>query len=138
MKATLLRVTSILAVIIALTSVSANAQGVSKRGTFVVPFEFSVGNNVLPAGEYVVSSETQLLRVESKDRKQHVAILPVSTRIDPRSASEVKLKFRRYGDQYYLSQVWLADGVGRDIKRHRTNSDVAQNYSTIELQGRGR
>jgi len=62
----------------------------------------------------------------------------VSTRIDPRSASEVKLKFRRYGDQYYLSQVWLADGVGRDIKRHRTNSDVAQNYSTIELQGRGR
>ena len=138
MKATLLRVTSILAVVIALTAVSANAQGVSKRGTFVVPFEFSVGNNVLPAGEYVVSSETQLLRVESKDRKQHVAILPVSTRIDPRSASEVKLKFRRNGDQYYLSQVWLADGIGRDIKRHRTNSDVAQNYSTIELQGRGR
>jgi len=66
MKATLLRVTSILAVIIALTAVSANAQGVSKRGTFVVPFEFSVGNNVLPAGEYVVSSETQLLRVRAK------------------------------------------------------------------------
>jgi len=138
MKATLLRVTSILAVVIALTAVSANAQGVSKRGTFVVPFEFSVGENVLPAGEYVVTGETQLLRVESKDRKQHVAILPVGTQIDPRSASEVKLKFRRYGDQYYLSQVWLADGVGRDIKRHRTNSDVAQNYSTIELQGRGR
>ena len=138
MKATLFRVTSILAVVLALTAVSANAQGVSKRQTFVVPFEFSVGEKVLPAGEYVVSSEKQLIQVESRDRKQHVAVLPVSTRIGPRSASEVKLKFRRYGDQYQLSQVWLDDGIGREIKRRHTNTDVAQNYSTIEVQGRGR
>jgi len=138
MKATLLKVTSILAVVLALTAVSANAQGVSKRQTFVVPFEFSVGEKVLPAGEYIVSSETQLIRVESKDRKQNVAVLPVGTRIGPRSLADVKLKFRRYGSEYYLSQVWLADGIGRDIKRHRTTSDIAQNYSTIEVQGRGR
>ena len=138
MKATLFRVTSILAVVLALTAVSANAQGVSKRGNFVVPFEFSVGEKVLPAGEYVVSGETQLIRIQSKDRKQHVAVLPVGTRIGPRSASEVRLKFRRYGDQYQLSQVWLDDGIGRELKRQRTNSDIAQNYSTIEVQGRGR
>ena len=138
MKATLFRVTSILAVVIALTAVSANAQGVSKRQTFVVPFEFSVGEKVLPAGEYLVSGETQLIRIQSKDRKQQVAVLPVGTRIGTRSANEVKLKFRRYGDQYQLSQVWLDDGIGRELKRQRTNADIAQNYSTIEIHGIGR
>src|SRR3982750_3133878 len=100
MKATALRLTSILAVVLAFSAVSTYGQSVIKRQTFVVPFEFNVGGKVMPAGEYAVSSETLIVRIQSKDRKQNVAVLPVSTRIAPLSRTEVKLKFRRYGDQY--------------------------------------
>ena len=93
----------------------------------------------MPAGEYAVSSETLIVRIQSKDRKQNVAVLPVSTRIAPLSRTEVKLKFRRYGDQYYLAQVWLPDGVGRELRRERrTDSDVAANYGMVEITAAGR
>ena len=57
MKATLLRVTVTLAMVMAFASVSAFGQSVIKRQSFKIPFAFSVGNTVLPAGEYRVSSE---------------------------------------------------------------------------------
>jgi hypothetical protein len=139
MKATALRLTSVFAVVLAFSAVSAYGQSVIKRQTFVVPFEFSVGGKVMPAGEYAVSGETLIVRIQSKDRKQNVVVLPVSTRIGPLSRTEVKLKFRRYGDQYYLAQVWLPDGVGRELRRERrTDSDVAANYGMVEITAAGR
>jgi len=139
MKATVLRFTSILAVVLAFTAVSAYGQSVIKRQTFVVPFEFNVGGKVMPAGEYAVSGETLIVRIQSKDRKHNVVVLPVSTRIGAQSRTEVKLKFRHYGDQYYLAQVWLPDGLGRELRRERrADSDIAANYSVVEIMAPGR
>jgi len=138
MKARVLRVTAMLAVVVAFTAVSAYGQGRTKRQTFVVPFEFSVGERLLPAGEYTFISEAQIIRIQSKDGKQNVAVLPVSTHLATQSRAESKLKFKRYGVQYYLSQVWLPDGIGRELKRKRTESNLAQNVSTIEVSGGNR
>ncbi len=134
MKATVLRFTAILAVVMGFTAVSVYPQGVAKQQTFVVPFEFSVGQEVLSPGEYTVIGETQIVRIQSKDRKQSVAVVPVRTVGAPHVRSEAKLTFRRYGDQYYLSQIWLPDGIGRELKRkRRANSELAQTWRIVEV-----
>ena len=132
MKATLLRVTVTLAMVMAFTAVSAYGQGLIKRQSFVIPFEFSVGKKVMPAGQYRVSSEAQLIRIQSKDGKQIANALPFST-VGTKSGNQVKLIFKRYGDQYQLAQVWLADGVGRELKRTRPQTDVSQVVGTVDI-----
>ena len=132
MKATLLRVTVTLAMVMAFASVSAFGQSVIKRQSFVIPFAFSVGNTVLPAGEYRVSSEAEIIRIQSKDGKRTITALPFRTG-GTDYVTKVKLTFRVSGNDYQLSQVWLADGVGRQLKRQRTNSDVSQNAGVVDI-----
>jgi hypothetical protein len=132
MKATLLRITVTLAMVMAFTAVSAYGQGVIKRQSFVIPFEFSVGKKVLPAGEYRVSTEAQLIRIQSTDGKQIASALPFST-VGTKPGNKVKLTFKRYGDQYQLAQVWLADGLGRELKRTRPQTDVSQIVGTVDI-----
>ena len=138
MKATVLRVTAILAVVMALTAVSAQAQAVVKKQTFVVPFQFNVGKQVLPAGTYTFTGENQTIRIQNKNGRASVIALPQRTLSAP-GESQIKLTFRVYGDQYYLAQVWLPDGIGREMKRRpRTNADLAQNFSTVDVTSLGR
>ena len=138
MKATVLRFTAILAVVMAVTA-SAYAQGMTaKRSNFVVPFEFKVGGKVLAPGEYSVSAESEVIKIQSKDGKQHIAQLPKG-KIGNGRETQSKLTFKRYGDEYYLAQVWLPDGIGRVIRRTRsTATDVAQNATTVEIPSNGR
>src|SRR6185369_14470349 len=132
MKATFLRVTITLAIVLAFASVSAFGQGLVERQSFVIPFAFSVGNKVLPAGEYCVSREAEILRIQSADSKHSVAALPFRSG-ETNSADQAKLTFKRYGTDYQLFQVWLADGVGRELKGHRNNSDVSQIFSVVDI-----
>lgn len=137
MKAIILRVTTMLALLVALTAVSAQAQTARKTQKFTVPFQFNVGNKVLPAGEYMVSVDNQTIRLQKSDGKANVIAL--SQRTASNSDSEVKLTFRQYGDQIYLSQVWLADGLGRQLNRQRKDSDyLAQGSRVVEVQGLAR
>jgi hypothetical protein len=132
MKATLLRVTVTLAMVMAFASVSAFGQSVVKHQSFVIPFAFSVGNTVLPAGEYRVTSEAEIVRIQSKDGKRTITALPIRTG-GTNQVDKVKLTFRYYENTYQLSQVWLADGVGRQFKRQPTNSDVSQNVGVVDI-----
>ncbi len=129
MKATLLRVTVTLAMVMAFTAVSAYGQ-LHSSTVFTIPFAFSVGNKVLPAGEYQVSSEGAIIHIESKDGRKVAFALSFRTK----SSEQMKLSFNKYGDDYRLSQIWLADGVGRELKQKRTpNSDLAQIDGVVDI-----
>ena len=132
MKATLLRVTVTLAMVMAFASVSAFGQSVIKHQSFVIPFAFSVGDKVLPAGEYRVSSEAEMIRIQSKDGKRTITVLPIRTGATY-AVTQTKLTFTFYENTYQLSQVWLADGIGRELKRQRTDSDVSQNVGVVDI-----
>jgi hypothetical protein len=128
-----------MALALAFTAVSVQAQHTSSSTTFVVPFEFNVGTQVLPAGTYKVVAQDQSLRVQKVDGKANVITLIRRTVATGNSEREVKLKFRRYGQQYYLSQVWLPDNLGRELNRpRRENTDVANNFSVVEIPAVGR
>lgn len=132
MKVTFLRLTVTLAMVMAFSAVSAYGQGLIKRQAFVIPFEFSVGNKVLPAGEYRVSSEAQIIRIQSKDGKQLVTALPIRN-AGTKPANQVKLTFKRHGSEYQLAQIWLADGVGRELKGQRESQELSQNIGVVDI-----
>jgi hypothetical protein len=70
-----------------------------------IPFNFAVGNAVLPAGTYVVSSQTpKILLVRNKDHWK-LASMALMNQGDAQYAGEGRLIFNRYGDEYFLSEV---------------------------------
>jgi hypothetical protein len=69
-----------------------------------IPFNFTVGNTWMPAGEYRISSPFRLvLEFQSADYA-HIATV-VSTESHNESNSGSKLVFERYGNQYFLHRV---------------------------------
>jgi len=135
MKATILRFTVMAALALAFVA-SAQAQTALNFKTFAVPFSFKVGNKVLPAGEYKITADNQVIRVQQMNGKENAVSLVQRTRGANHNLSDAKLTFRRYGDQYYLSTVWLPDSLGRELKKPRREvTDVAQVVGVVEIVG---
>ena len=135
MKATILRLTVMMALALAFTA-AVQAQTAQNYKTFSVPFSFNVGSKVLPAGEYKITADNQVIRVQKTDGQANAIALSQRTRAAKQVVSDSKLTFRRYGNEYYLSQVWLPDNLGRELKRPRREvTDVAQNFSVVDIVG---
>ncbi len=101
-----------------------------------IPFDFVAGNMTLPAGEYsikVSAPERVLLLV---DRKDGAASTFLNT--NPVATTEIqtdsKLIFNRYGDRYFLAQVWTAGNFhGRQLLKSAREKEMAQ-IAKIETQ----
>lgn len=69
-----------------------------------IPFDFTVGNTWMPAGEYTISSPLrQVIQLRSADLAKTATI--VSSKSFHESSSGSKLVFDKYGDQYFLHRV---------------------------------
>jgi hypothetical protein len=89
--------------------VSAHAQS-SRAVVADIPFEFAIGGKSLKAGEYSVKalSDTGNVLLISSHNSNDTAIRLTQTiqaRIAPKQA---KLVFHRYGQRYFLSEVWTS------------------------------
>jgi len=84
-----------------------------------VPFDFSDGTTGFSAGKYEIepfgANSTAGIRITSYDRKAHGTRLTIAAGgISPKN--ETTLVFHRYGDKYFLSQVWTAgDNAGLQL-----------------------
>jgi hypothetical protein len=106
MKSRMIRLT-VLVMAVAFLPVLLHGQMVVKTPLFRVdvPFAFTAAGVHLPAGPYIVSHvDPSLIMVETRDGKAralvHVAIENSS------SSTPTKLVFNKYGDQYFMAQVW--------------------------------
>jgi len=80
-------------------SISAQEQAVKAN----VPFDFTVGGKLLPAGHYTLSvANAGVIKIENSD--QHVAILTMAT-ADSNQSKTGELVFNKYGDQYFLREI---------------------------------
>ncbi len=75
-----------------------------------IPFDFVAGNTQLPAGEYTVkvSAHTHSLILVSRKDSTASAFINTNAAVSSMPQSESKLIFNRYGNRYFLSQVWTA------------------------------
>lgn len=103
-----------------------------------VPFDFVAGNTTLPAGEYSVkvSGPQNALLLIDRDDATAAVFLTSNAAVANEIQSESKLVFNRYGDHYFLSQVWTAGSSrGRQLRKSGREKEMAQT-AKIETQGR--
>jgi hypothetical protein len=120
-----------MSVLAVLTAVSAHAQS-GTRVTVTIPFDFYVGGKAVTAGQYEVgranqaSAETLVLR--PVDGSGGIYIL--TRTVQAKEPGESRLVFRRYEDQYFLSEVWIsARSDGRGLPLSRKERVAAQEIS---------
>lgn len=69
-----------------------------------IPFNFTVGDTSMPAGEYTISSvESRMVKIESADR-QHVGWV-AALRSHQESETGSQLVFDKYGEFYFLHRI---------------------------------
>jgi hypothetical protein len=94
-----------------------------------IPFDFVAGKTTLPAGEYsikVSSPEGTLLLLDRKDAAAS-AFLTTKAVVKAEIQTESKLTFNRYGDRYFLSQVWTeGNSQGRQLLKSAREKEMAQ------------
>ncbi len=105
--------------------------------TFNVPFNFTIGTQSLPAGEYSVrplpqSLNKMLLRNQSGQVLVLVQTTPMESRRTPDSPIVV---FNRYGGQYFLNQIWeRSDEFGQKVAKSRSEVELAKaTHTTPQL-----
>ena len=111
---------------------SANAQITSHGVTAMIPFDFIIGEKTLPAGRYLVSSATSDsagLKIQNQEGKS-VAFRLSNPLTETSQKRKVRMVFHRYGQQYFLTQVWSGDGDGRELRRSKLESKVRQELAS--------
>ncbi|HEX4899576.1 MAG TPA: hypothetical protein VFV61_03540 [Pyrinomonadaceae bacterium] len=115
MKNQILRSVAIFGLFFMLAMTSVQAQTPS-RVEVKVPFDFAAGKVLFKAGIYSikkVSDNTLAIRsIDGKTTKLVDAPLTIGSR--DFKAGE-RLVFNQYGNQYFLSQVWLSSDSGRQL-----------------------
>jgi len=98
--------------------------------TATIPFEFYVGDRTMPAGEYTISNgiETNVLSIRTRDSRAVVNATSMPRRTaDGGTPAETLLLFRRYGNEYYLNEIWSsAAPFGRELLKYRTERELSK------------
>jgi len=106
---------------------TSTALGQSNRGDTIadIPFAFTVANHTLPAGHYTVTRMSETTLQISNPHNQGTVVL---THAVEGKAPESKgtMVFHRYGESYFLSEVWVAaGGIGRKVFPSRAEEELA-------------
>jgi hypothetical protein len=108
---------------------SANAQSLARPTRVNVPFDFIVANKKLPSGEYLISRKQPtegdlLLAITNKDNHVNTVSFTVPVQVLT-PTDKGKLVFHRYGEQYFLSELWPAGATtGRVVAKSRAEREL--------------
>jgi hypothetical protein len=136
MKTQILRSTAILGLFFVLAIASGNAQTPS-RAEVTIPFDFSAGKANLKAGSYrIYRLSGRAISIRSADGET-AAIVSAPLAIGSRdfNAGE-RLVFNKYGDRYFLSQVWLSVDNGRQLFLSGAETKAAREYKLAAKNGK--
>ena len=124
-------------IIVGVLGVNAHAQSSrnSQRLRATIPFDFTAGNTLMPAGTYRVhvvnpSSDRSVLQIASADGKSLVMVKTID--VQGQSSENAKLTFRRYGDQYFLARVWMAaETSGFDMPSSKAEKSLRRQLGNV-------
>jgi hypothetical protein len=122
------------ALLIGLAAASAHAQSAMKVN---VPFDFTVGDKTLQAGQYSVEqalpqANPNALRIRKIESNGQTLSLGIGME-SPANVKPARLVFRKYGNHYFLAQVWLSAGnSGTEIRKGSLERELARGGSMVE------
>lgn len=117
---------AVLAVSALLAAVGGQAQDMLQAK---IPFDFRVGKALLPAGDYTISktgAPSTILVKPVNHKGSGAIVLTGAVGGGNKRVSEGKLVFNRYGDNYFLNQVWRPGiDTGYQLMPTRTEREMA-------------
>jgi hypothetical protein len=107
---------------------SAYAQTINLKAD--VPFNFIVTGTKLPSGQYSVQDMANGQALAIRALANGRAKIVLSSRCESLKRSDRgKLVFHRYGDRYFLAQIWMPGNTsGRELPKTRQEIEVAMDY----------
>jgi len=119
---------------------STRAQSLEYRIRANIPFDFSVSDTKLTAGKYsfgraIQTSDDTVLSVNdlSGSSRSLSTSMPVESW---HTTAKARLVFHRYGDQYFLFQVWPASATtGRQFTKSRAERQLLGNVVMNRSKG---
>jgi len=106
----------------------------TKEGDLVadIPFAFVVAERALQPGHYIVRKLNDNLAIQ--DRQNHTLFVPAHPTQRPANENATKLVFHRYGDNYFLSEVWVGgNSIGRALFPSRVERKLAESGKEKEI-----
>lgn len=125
-----LKIVGMLVLLTLVTAWPSLAQSVTTLAKAEIPFDFVVGQKTLPAGEYAIgpgnNTNKDILWIKKADSRATANVVTFGQNIKRQQAGPY-LVFNRYGDQYFLSQVWTEfDQVGRQVAKSAHEKELLQ------------
>jgi hypothetical protein len=135
MKKQALKNFTMLGLLLVTSALSVHAQSERSKGT-KISFSFIVGQKILPPGEYTIEPNRKdsgnIWLVQSSDG-HHSALFATMTVRASETQERGKLVFHKYGNQYFLSQIWRSgENGGRELRMSHEERELAKN--TFERQ----
>ncbi len=70
-----------------------------------VPFDFTVGNQLLPPGTYRITTSASSHQVLIASRGRGISVLVLGSADDKSAGERAKVVFHKIGDQYFLNEI---------------------------------
>jgi len=124
----------------AATLMAHNGASAQSKQQATIPFDFTVGENQLPAGTYAIKNiQPGVIELDGHAKHAHIMALCTSTEQVSRNAD--KLVFSRYGDQYFLREVrgnyggtaWKMRASKLEKRVQLEEARLARNQQTSEV-----
>ena len=125
----------VVALALATAVASANAQS-ANRIAADIPFDFSVGYKIMPAGGYTVKpvSASNALMIQTADGTMAAVRLSDETE-RVKNIPQARLVFHRYGERYFLAEVWNGfDKTGRQLLKSQEESSLESELASISAK----
>ena len=108
-----------------------HAEGVKAN----IPFPFSVGKTVMPAGIYIFDTDVApaVLRVRSQGWEK-AALVITSSAQERNKGEDGKIVFHKYGAVYFLSQVVYSGGAARALPKTAREKEMAARHAGPEVK----
>ena len=105
---------------------SASAQSSTPVAEVDIPFAFQTPMQTMPAGKYRIDRESTHL-ILLKGPAQTTGLVSMHDAIKSHAAKQGYLVFDRYGDKYFLRQIWTAGSVdGLECQKSRAEKESQQ------------
>src|SRR5262245_52310846 len=115
----------------ALVTAVATANGQSQhRVNASVPFDFIVGDKTLAAADYRIDTVGEALAICSASARY--SVIRLANAMTPNDRKSARLVFHRYGNTYFLSEVWEGgDRIGRRLVESRQERAMRSELSRM-------
>ena len=132
MKKQILAVAAAL-VFTALAPAQSHAQQITQAK---VPFAFQAGNTMMPAGEYQIQRALPSTKAVQQIRRtdSSASTFVLTNVVESRDKNtDSKLIFHCYGNECFLSEIWVGSGQGLKLMPSRREKEVSRAKADNEL-----